>query len=541
MPYRRVIEVTFEAAGAGSFPAVSICGKVGEIMADSRILLECREIYKSFDKNKVLQDINLKIKRGEVHALLGQNGAGKSTLVKIITGVYSMDSGQILVDGQPVKMNSPKDSERAGISIIHQDQQLVPFFDVTRNAFLGSEMTGKCGKLDFKKMRSLVQEKLKLIDSDFTADRQISTLSVGQREQAAIVTALLQNPKLLILDEPTASLSNREIEKLFEVIGKLKEEGVTIIYISHHLDEIFRITHSITVLRDSRVQGTFPTGQTDHKEVVSLMIGKELKEFYPKEEAVKGDVVLEVDDLYSGELVRGVSFRLHSGEILGLAGLVGAGRTETMLAMYGVEKVKSGSMKIEGQPFAANSPLQACKEGIAFIPEDRRNEGIVAQMDIGENLSLSSTRLWAKRGLIDRRRESTFFEDIRKTLNIVCTGKKQLVGELSGGNQQKVVIGRWMVGDFKIFVFDQPTTGVDIGAKTEIYKQMVSLAKQGCGIIFISSENEELMGICDRIAVMAKGRIVKEFDAAQVKEQDILYWAAGGDEDNGGKEAKCVG
>lgn len=226
---------------------------------------------------------------------------------------------------------------------------------------------------------------------------------------------------------------------------------------------------------------------------------------------------------------------------MGLAGLVGAGRTETMLAMYGVEKVKSGSMKIEGQPFAANSPLHACKAGIAFIPEDRRNEGIVAQMDIGENLSLSSTRLWARRGLIDRRRESTFFEDIRKTLNIVCTGKKQLVGELSGGNQQKVVIGRWMVGDFKIFVFDQPTTGVDIGAKTEIYKQMVSLAKQGCGIIFISSENEELMGICDRIAVMAKGRIVKEFDAAQVKEQDILYWAAGGDEDNGGKEVKCVG
>lgn len=510
-------------------------------MADSQILLECREIYKSFDKNKVLQDINLKIKRGEVHALLGQNGAGKSTLVKIITGVYSMDSGQILVDGQPVKMNSPKDSEKAGISIIHQDQQLVPYFDVTRNAFLGSELTGKFGKMDFKKMRSLVQEKLKLIDSDFTADRQISSLSVGQREQAAIVTALLQNPKLLILDEPTASLSNREIEKLFEVIGKLKEEGVTIIYISHHLDEIFRITDSITVLRDSRVQGTFPTGRTDHKEVVSLMIGKELKEFYPKEEVVKGDVVLEVDDLYSGELVRGVSFRLHRGEILGLAGLVGAGRTETMLAMYGVEKIKSGSMKIEGQPFAAKSPLQACKAGIAFIPEDRRNEGIVAQMDIGENLSLSSTRLWAKRGLIDRRRESTFFEDIRKALNIVCTGKKQLVGELSGGNQQKVVIGRWMVGDFKIFVFDQPTTGVDIGAKTEIYKQMVSLAKQGCGIIFISSENEELMGICDRITVMAKGRIVKEFDAAQVNEKDILYWAAGGEEDNSGKEAEGVG
>lgn len=509
-------------------------------MAESQVLLECREIYKSFDQNKVLQDINLEIKKGEVHALLGQNGAGKSTLVKIITGVYPMDSGQILVDGQPIKLNSSRDSERAGISIIHQDQQLVPFFDVTRNAFLGSELTGRGGKLDFKKMRSMVEEKLALIESDFTADRQISSLSVGQREQVAIITALLQNPKLLILDEPTASLSSREIEKLFEVIGRLKEEGVTIIYISHHLDEIFRIADSITVLRDSRVQGTFPVSMLDHKEVVSLMIGKELKEFYPKEETIKGEVVLEIEDLYSGTLVKGVNLKLHRGEILGLAGLVGAGRTETVLAMYGAQKVKSGSFKIEGKPFVPKSPLHACKAGIAFIPEDRRNEGIVAQMDIGENLSLSATRLWAKRGLIDRKRENSLFEDIREALNIVCTGKKQLVGELSGGNQQKVVIGRWMTGDYKIFVFDQPTTGVDIGAKTEIYKQMVALAKQGCGILFISSENEELLGICDRIAVMAKGKIVKEFEAAEIKEHDILYWSAGGEGDTG-KEEECVG
>ena len=254
MPYRRVIEVTFEAAGAGSFPAVSICGKVGEIMADSRILLECREIYKSFDKNKVLQDINLKIKRGEVHALLGQNGAGKSTLVKIITGVYSMDSGQILVDGQPVKMNSPKDSERAGISIIHQDQQLVPFFDVTRNAFLGSEMTGKCGKLDFKKMRSLVQEKLKLIDSDFTADRQISTLSVGQREQAAIVTALLQNPKLLILDEATSGLDPVMRDDILDVFLEfVQDEDHSILMSSHITTDLEKVADYITFIHQGKL------------------------------------------------------------------------------------------------------------------------------------------------------------------------------------------------------------------------------------------------------------------------------------------------
>lgn len=498
-------------------------------MGNKKVVLECCGIYKSFGKNKVLQNINLQVKKGEVHALLGQNGAGKSTLVKIITGVYSMDSGKILMDNQEISIHSPKDSEKAGISIIHQDQQLVPFFDVTRNAFLGSEIRGKGGKLDFRRMKALVDEKLELIDSDFTSDRQISTLSVGQREQVAIVTALLQNPKLLILDEPTASLSTREIEKLFEVIGRLKKEGVTVIYISHHLDEIFRITDTITVLRDSKVQGTFPTESVSHKDIVSLMIGKELKDFYPKENVQMEETILEVENLKSGKLVNGVSFQLRKGEILGLAGLVGAGRTETMLAMYGVEKIEDGQIKIEGKPFVPRNPLSACNAGIAFIPEDRRNEGIVAQMDIGENLSLTATKMLAKHGIIDKRKEKSRFENIRETLNIICAGKNQLVGELSGGNQQKVIIGRWMTGAYKIFIFDQPTTGVDIGAKTEIYKQMVALAKKGCGIIFISSENEELLGICDRIAVMSKGRIVKEFSSDDVTEHDILYWAAGGD------------
>lgn len=509
-------------------------------MAESQILLECKDIYKSFGRNQVLQNINLQVKKGEVHALLGQNGAGKSTLVKIITGVYRMDSGDIKIEDQIINPATPKDSEKAGIAIIHQDQQLVPFFDVTRNAFLGMEMTGRGGSLKLKKMKELVEEKLTLIEADFTSDRQISSLSVGQREQVAIISALLRNPKLLILDEPTASLSSREIEKLFEIIRKLKQEEVTVIYISHHLEEIFRITDSITVLRDSRVQGTFPTKELGRKKVVDLMIGKELKELYPKEEIEKGAVILEIDALHSGNMVNGVSFSLREGEILGLAGLVGAGRTESLLAMYGAEKIKSGTVKIGGKLFAPKSPLHACRAGIAFIPEDRRNEGIISQMDIAENLSITSTSLWAKGGIIDKTLESDRFQNIREDLNIVCTGKKQLAGELSGGNQQKVVIGRWLTGDFRIFVFDQPTTGVDIGAKTEIYKQMMNLAKKGCGIIFISSENEELLEICDRILVMAKGKIIKEFEAEQASEQDILYWAAGGGSESAGEEvAAC--
>ncbi|MFA9380721.1 MAG: sugar ABC transporter ATP-binding protein [Acetanaerobacterium sp.] len=495
-------------------------------MSENPILLECRNVCKSFSKNKVLQNINLSIKRGEVHALLGQNGAGKSTFVKILTGVYTRDSGEILFNGEPVKLQTPQDAERLGIAIIHQDQQMVPFFDVTRNAYLGLEIKKKSGALDFKRMRELVVDKLKFINADFTADQQILTLTVGQREQVAIVAALLQNPKLLILDEPTASLSNTEIERLFEIIKMLRDSGVTVIYISHHLDEVFRITDSITVLRDSYNQGTLLTKEVTHEQIVTMMIGRELKEFYPKEPAEIGDVLLEVNDLHQGKMVNGVSFSLRKGEILGLAGLVGAGRTESMLAIYGAEKKKSGSMKIGGRHYEPQSPLNARKNGIAFIPEDRRNEGIVANMDISQNLSLANTHLWSKNGIINRLLERTHSSSIINALNIVCTDCKQLVGELSGGNQQKVVIGRWMTGDAKIFIFDQPTTGVDVGAKTEIYKQMVQLAQRGCGIIFISSENEELLGICDRIAVMSKGRVVKEFDASNASEQELLSWSS---------------
>lgn len=496
-------------------------------MNNTPVMLECSDICKSFSNNAVLKKVNMKIKKGEVHALLGQNGAGKSTLVKIITGVYSLDSGEIRIDGKPVKMNSPVDAEQLGIAIIHQDQQLVPYFDVTRNAFLGIELKNKLGKLDFKKMRQLVSEKLEFINADFTADSQISTLNVGQREQVAIVSALLRNPRILILDEPTASLSNKEIERLFGIINILRENGVTVIYISHHLDEIFQITDSISILREGVNQGTLETKKATHDQIVTMMIGRELKELYPKEKAYIGEPLLEVEGLTSGKLVNNVDFKLHKGEILGFAGLVGAGRTETMLSVYGANKKQHGSMRIENRNYNPKSPIDARKSGIAFIPEDRRNEGIVADMTISENLSLADTNLWAKHGIIDKAFEIKQSNSIIDALNIICTGIQQKIEELSGGNQQKVVIGRWMTGNAKIFIFDQPTTGVDVGAKTEIYKQMIKLAHKGCGIIFISSEFEELLGICDRILVMSKGKVVQEFNAGDATEQDLLYWATG--------------
>lgn len=496
-------------------------------MNDTTVMLECRDIIKSFSNNKVLKKVNIKIKKGEVHALLGQNGAGKSTLVKIITGVYTLDSGEILIEGKPVRMNSPMDAEKLGIAIIHQDQQLVPYFDVTRNAFLGMELTTKMGKLDFRKMKQLVTEKLTFINANFTADQQISSLTVGQREQVAIVSALLQNPRILILDEPTASLSNNEINRLFEIIQLLRNSGVTIIYISHHLDEIFQITDSISVLREGVNQCTLETKAATHEQIVTMMIGRELKEFFPKQKADIGETILEVSDLVRGKLVDGVNFSLRRGEILGFAGLVGAGRTETMLSIYGADRKQSGSMKINGKNYNPKSPLDARKAGIAFIPEDRRNEGIVADMSIAQNLSLADIELWAKCGIISKQFEKKQSSSIIKALNVICTGIQQSIGELSGGNQQKVVIGRWLTGNAKVFIFDQPTTGVDVGAKTEIYKQMIILAQKGCGIIFISSEFEELLGICDRILVMAKGKVVQEFDASTATEQDLLYWSTG--------------
>jgi ribose transport system ATP-binding protein len=464
-----------------------------------------------------------------VHALLGQNGAGKSTLVKIITGVYTRDSGDIFINEEHATLENPQDAKKSGIAIIHQDQQMVPQFDVTRNAFLGVEIKTAWGALDFKKMRELVTEKLEVINAPFTADVQVSSLTVGQREQVAIAAALLQEPKILILDEPTASLSTHEVKLLFDVITMLKAHGVTIIYISHHLDEVFRISDRITVLRDSYVQGTFPTKEITHEQVVTLMIGRKLEEFFPKETVSRGRALLEVKNLRNGAMVQGVDFTAYAGEILGFAGLIGAGRTETMLSLYLGGSGISGEIKVDGKKFIPASPRKSRKKGFAFIPEDRRNEGIVGGLTIAQNLSLAYTESLAKMGIINKKLENQKSKKLIQDLSIRCIGSKQLVNELSGGNQQKVVIGRWLDGNAKIFIFDQPTTGVDVGAKTEIYRQMVKLAKSGCVVIFISSENEELLGMCDRILVMAKGRVVKEFYRNESTEEQLLSWTSGGE------------
>ena len=491
---------------------------------ENDLILCCSGVVKRFPGNLALDHVDLEVRRGEVHALVGQNGAGKSTLVKVITGVYSCDEGNIYIDGRLVKLTNPQDAEQAGLSIIHQDQQLVPQFDVKRNVFLGRELS-RGGLLDFRTMKARTDEVLERIDADFSSDDLICNLSVGQREQVAIASALLKQPKILILDEPTASLSRKEAEKLFEIIRHLKEQGVTIIYISHHFDEIFEVSDRITVLRDGKKIDTLAVVACDKSEVIKVMIGREISQLYPKKELEKGDVVLRVEDLCCNDRVNGVSFELRRGEILGVAGILGSGSTELAMALFGVNKVAGGQIILNNRPVRLRSPRMAKQMGVALIPEDRRNEGIVSAMSVKENLSLAFTKLLSSGGRLKKSRERQRSAGIAEQLHIKCAGLEQFVGTLSGGNQQKVVIGKWLVGDQDVFIMNQPTTGVDVGSKIEIYKAMIDLAGKGAGIIMISQDFEELLGMCDRILVIANGRITKTFRYGEASEHTLLEYA----------------
>jgi ribose transport system ATP-binding protein len=492
--------------------------------------LECRGIRKTFPGVVALDQVDLAIRRGEIHGLVGQNGAGKSTLVKILTGVYAADAGEILLDGALERVGSPNDAEALGIAIVHQDQQLVPLFDVTRNIFLGCEKVGFGGLLDLPQMRATTATLLARVGAAFGPDTLIRDLSVAEREQVAIAGALLRNPRILILDEPTASLSSREVEHLFGIIRALRDEaGVTVIYISHYIPEVFRLVDRISVFRDGRLVQTLPVAQTTPTGVIHLMVGGELHQLYPKEKIAQGEPVLEIRHLSQGSRVHDVSLTLHRGEILGLAGLMGAGRTELALALVGALRRSGGEVVLAGAPSAPRSPRAAKGQGFALIPEDRRNEGLITEMSLRENLTLPNLGRWAKWGLLKLRQERASASELVRRLDIKPPRLGQLVRNLSGGNQQKVVIGRWLTGGARVFIFDQPTTGVDVGSRVEIYRQMTELARQGAAVLLISSDFEEVLGMSDRIAVMHKGRILRTLERGEADLQNLLFWATGGD------------
>jgi ribose transport system ATP-binding protein len=495
----------------------------------SDFLLEMKQISKSFPGVKVLDGVQLDLKRGEVLALMGENGAGKSTLMKILGGIYSRDHGTIVVKGQVQEKMTPDIAARLGIAIIHQELNLIPHLSVMENIFLGREFTfGKSGFVNWRRMREEAKRWLEQLAIDLDPATLVGELSVGQQQMIEIAKALSMQADILVLDEPTAALTNREIEALFQVIASLKQKGVGMIYISHRMEEIFQISDRITVLRDGQYVGTVETPKTDLDELVKMMVGREITERFPKVEITPGEERLRVEHLSVKGKLTDISFTVRSGEIVGVAGLMGAGRTEMAKALFGLERVDSGRIVIDGQPVRITQPIDAIRTGIALVTEDRKQEGLVLSLSVRENIALPNLGKVSTLGVLKPRDEQALSEQTIRQLLIKTAGGEQLVGSLSGGNQQKVVIGKWLATNPKILILDEPTRGVDIGAKKEIYDIMNRLAKEGVAILMISSELPEVLGMSDRILVMHEGRITGEFTRAEATQELIMHAATGG-------------
>jgi len=465
-------------------------------------LLTMEGINKSFSGVKVLENVQFSLCQGEVHALMGENGAGKSTLMKILSGIYSKDAGSVRIHGTESLASSPRTAQALGVAIIHQELNMIPDLSIQENMFLGREFKwGRTGFVNWPKMRSEAKSYLQQLGMDLNSDSLVGGLSVGQQQMVEIAKALSMHAKILVLDEPTAALTKREIEKLFQLIATLKTQGVGMIYISHRMEEIFQISDRITVLRDGRYIGTRDTNVTTMDELVQMMVGREIKERFPKVDAKIGEERLRVEGLAQEGKLCDINFSVRAGEILGIAGLMGAGRSELAKALFGVGKYQ-GKIFVNGKPVKITSPAEGIKAGLALITEDRKGEGLVTDLSVRENLALPNLRSLSRFGFISHRSEREFVDESIKKLNVKVHHSGQGVSSLSGGNQQKVVIGKWLATQPNVLILDEPTRGVDIGAKREIYDLMNQLVQKGVAIIMISSELPEVLGMSDRVLVM---------------------------------------
>lgn len=489
--------------------------------------IDMRGISKSFGSNKVLEKIDLSIASGQVHALMGENGAGKSTLMNILTGLFPASHGDIIIDGKEMSFSNPQEAEEFGISFIHQEMNTWPEMTVLENLFLGREVKTPLGLLDQKAMAKKAKAAFERLGVSIPLQCPIGDLSVGQQQMIEIAKSLLSKVSLLIMDEPTAALTDRETENLFRVIKGLKEEGVGIIYISHRMEEIFKITDLVTVMRDGIVVDTKKTSETTPYELVKKMVGRELEDFYPEKKASIGDIAFEVENL-TGSDFQDVSFKVRKGEILGFSGLMGAGRTEVMRSIFGLDKVKSGKIKLNGQALSISNPAQAIAQGIGFLTEDRKAEGLILDFSIKDNMTLPSTKDFVKHGLFDEKTSTTFVQQLIDRLRIKSGTPKMTVGQLSGGNQQKVVLAKWIGIAPKVLILDEPTRGVDVGAKREIYQLIDELAERGVPIILVSSDLPEILGVSDRIMVMHEGRIAGELSREEASQESVMQLATGG-------------
>ena len=511
----------------------------------TQAILEARHVTKTFPGVVALRNVSFAVQPGEVHAVVGENGAGKSTLMKVLCGVHSDYDGELVLDGRPVRFEGPRQAQQAGIGIVHQDLNLVRDLTVAENVFLGREPLTRLRTIDRRTMKAQTRELFERLAIEVAPDRRVGDLRVGEQQMVEIAKALSLNARVLILDEPTSALSDRETATLFSLIRRLKEQGVGVVYISHRMEEVFEVSDRITVLRDGEYVGTLPTPQATRDELIRMMVGRTLKSFFAEDErTTPGDeVILSVENLSLAgavegrrTLIRNVTFDVHAGEIVGLAGLLGSGRTEVLEALFGVHGDRArGRVCIDGRPVVIHSPLDAIEHGMAMVTEDRKATGLVAQMTVRENLSLPSLRQLVRFGMVDRGAERRLADDFIGQLSIRTPSREQTVSNLSGGNQQKVILGKWLAIRPRILLLDEPTRGIDVGAKAEIYHLLRELSLRRVAIVMASSELPELLELCHRIVVMREGRAAALFTREEATQERILHAAA-----PGGKETADV-
>lgn len=493
-------------------------------------VLEMIGIKKSFSGIYALSGIDFSLEQGEVHALLGENGAGKSTLIKVLGGIYQPDEGTIKIQGKEVKINGVPAARENGIGIIHQEIVLVPYLTVAQNLFLGREIKTKLGTINMAETNRRAKEMIASLGVNIREDAMVEDLTIAQQQMVEIVKAVSFNANIIVMDEPTSSLSNEEVEQLFEIIGNLKEKKVSIIYISHRMEELFRISDRVTVIRDGHYVGTKKTSETNPNELVAMMVGRDLESFYARDycDVEKAEVALSVKNLSNDKNFQDVSFEVHRGEILGFAGLVGAGRSEIMETIFGARPATSGQVFLNGKEVHFKNPMQAIKSGIALVPEDRKKQGLVLGNSVAFNMTLASLHFYMNGIAISEKKREAVIDEYTRKLRLKAASPEIEAGSLSGGNQQKVVLGKWLATKPDVLILDEPTRGVDVNAKYEIYTTINELAKQGIAIIMVSSELPEIINMCDNVCVVRVGRLVGKLTKDELTQEEIMKYAAGG-------------
>lgn len=489
----------------------------------SEYILELKGITKIFPGVKALDNVHFQLKQGEIHALMGENGAGKSTFIKVITGVHQAEEGEIFINGEKVEIKNPKDAQKLSIAAIYQHGTTYQHLSVTENIFIGHEKMTKFHTIDWKQMHKDAKALLERLGSDIDPHSSMGNLTVAEQQIVEIAKAISTNAKIIIMDEPTAALSKRECEELYRITEQLRDEGCSIIFISHRFEDMYRLATRVTVFRDSQYIGTWNVDEISNEVLISKMVGREISQIYPKQEVERGEEIFRVEGLSKTGYYKDVSFSLHKGEILAMTGLVGAGRTEVCQGIMGIEKIDNGKIILEGKTLSIKHPSDAMKAGIGYLPEDRQKQGLILDWGLGQNVTLSTLEKFTKFSIINRKAERERAKELLEKVKTKALSVFDKASSLSGGNQQKVIVAKVLNSDLKVVILDEPTKGVDVGAKAQIYEIMSELAAQGFGVIMISSEMPEVLGMADTILVMKEGRVSKIFeDATGVTQEQIL-------------------